>query len=77
MASVQYEVAVHTNPIDAVGETGVYYGAKKTHVTPALELVARIMREIRMTGKCGEFTCKWNGSAWEFRKCQPPEIVRE
>jgi len=85
MTSVQYEVAV-TIPaparvpepdIDTEHKTGVYCEARKVHISLALSRVERIMREIRMTGKCGEFTGKWNGSAWEFRKCEPPEIVRE
>ena len=47
------------------------------HITPALTEVARIMSEIRMTGKVGEFTGRWNGSRWEFRKCEPPTIAEE
>ena len=78
MTSIQYEIAQpYQPPTVTAQESGVYCGAKKVHITPALELVERIMREIRMTGKCGEFTGKWNGCAWEFRKCEPPEIARE
>ena len=43
----------------------------------AIVLIKRIMQEIRATGKCGEFTVKWNGNAWELRKCAPPLVVRE
>jgi SUMO ligase MMS21 Smc5/6 complex component len=49
----------------------------RDYVTPALLETRRIMREIRASGKCGEFTIKWNGAAWEIRKCEPPIIVRD
>ena len=63
--------------VDTEAQTGVHYQAERIHITPALAEVRRIMREIRMTGKCGEFTGKWNGAVWEFRKCEPPTIARE
>ena len=63
--------------VDTEGENRLYYQAERVHISPALAEVRRIMREIRMTGKCGECTGKWNGSAWEFRKCEPPTIARE
>ncbi len=43
----------------------------------ALGEIKRVMSEIRASGKCGEITVKWNGAAWEIRKCEPPVIVRE
>ena len=75
MASVQYETVV---PIDRAVEKGVYsIEAARIHVSPVLAEIARLMRDIRATGKCGEFTAKWNGSAWELRRCDAPVIVRE
>lgn len=77
MTSVQYEVAQPFPTNVTTQESGVYSEAKKIHISPALALIWRIMRGIRMTGKCGEFTCKWNGSMWEIRKCEPPVIIRD
>jgi hypothetical protein len=81
MASVQYETVVPTAnaPIDKTPERGVYFiGAARIHVTPVLAEIARMMREIRSTGKCGMMVVRWDGNrAWSLHMCDPPARVNE
>jgi hypothetical protein len=67
-------------PVDTdtnLGVNSIADTAARIHVTPALAQVRHEMQQIRASGKCGMVVVRWDGSAWNIHRCDPPCRVNE
>lgn len=69
IATVKWTPSAH---VDVTVQTGVQSKAE----TP-LAQIGRVMQDIRASGKCGMVVIRWDGSAWNIHRCDPPCRVNE